>query len=100
MWERTGETLDAAARDVTLHEVTSDSGEGDAWEVELRGRVIGRVQEYDATARAGVGFATHEPRWAFTPTSPPKRWGTSAGLTIFGFRVRDEAVGYGVRYHS
>jgi len=98
MWERTGFTVETAYPRVTLHGVTSDSGEGDALDVELGGRVIARVQEYSATIELGKGLTHHGSTWAATPLdSSSFRWAKTRRQTVFGLRTRDDAVSYSVR---
>ena len=98
MWAYTGVTEPGTRDGVTLRGITSDA-EGDAWQVFDGGRVVGRVQEYVATAQLGAGLVKHGPTWAFTPTPAGvgTRWAKSAGQTIFGFVTRDDAVEYGLR---
>lgn len=97
MWHETGKTLDSAVRDVQLHEVESDSGEGTAYEVRVRGQLLGRVQQYTATIELGRRRVSHGMTWAYTPLVESARYGTSTGRTTFGFATRDDATRYGVR---
>ncbi len=97
MWKHTGETTESGIVGVILRNVTSEA-EGDALEVERRGVVVGRVQEYTATIEAGKGIVKHGPTWAFTPLgTAPQRWAKSRGQTVFGFATRDDAVRFGLR---